>query len=673
MSGLKLPAGLSMGGAKRIGRSADLLLAVIAVLVIAMMVLPMPPWVLDILVAVNIASGITLLLFALYVSTPLAFSTFPSVLLFTTLFRIALNVATTRQILLHADAGEIIDTFGSVVVGGSLLVGMVIFLIITLVQFIVIAKGSERVAEVGARFTLDAMPGKQVAIDSDLRAGLISQSEALEQRRKLGLESQFFGSMDGAMKFVKGDAIASIVIVLINLLGGMAVGMLVVGMEASQAVSTYAVLSIGDGLVTQVPALLISMAAGIVVTRTSDGDEEQNLASQITGQFASQPRSMMLAGAVVALFALVPGFPVLPFLLLGVLLVTIGFNQGRKLVNSALSQSVGLLPNAAKDGFEGLSRVVEAKQAEHSVLAVEMHTELALSLDAAALDNELRQFRDGWRQAIGTPFPGVSFRRNADLLPGVVVVLFSETQATANNLGEKPDSEALNKFIIQALSHTVRIHAAEILGIQETKWLLARAESAYPDLVREAQKVLELPAMANLLASLVADGVPLRDMRTILEAIVDHGSPIVPPAVLTQRIRLACRRIVCHALTGANGVLTLLPLSMDTEQALANSALPRAAEDDPMQWSFETLETLADHLRPVLEDQQNLRPVLLTSAAMRPGLSAQLRALLPSLRLLAHNEIAPDMQTQALSPVSVSFPAREPLVSANRPPIAVPQ
>ena len=673
MSGLKLPAGMSMGGAKRIGRSADLLLAVIAVLVIAMMVLPMPPWVLDILVAVNIASGITLLLFALYVSTPLAFSTFPSVLLFTTLFRIALNVATTRQILLHADAGEIIDTFGSVVVGGSLLVGMVIFLIITLVQFIVIAKGSERVAEVGARFTLDAMPGKQVAIDSDLRAGLISQSEALEQRRKLGLESQFFGSMDGAMKFVKGDAIASIVIVLINLLGGMAVGMLVVGMEASQAVSTYAVLSIGDGLVTQVPALLISMAAGIVVTRTSDGDEEQNLASQITGQFASQPRSMMLAGAVVALFALVPGFPVLPFLLLGVLLVTIGFNQGRKLVNTALSQSVGLLPNAAKDGFEGLSRVVEAKQAEHSVLAVEMHAELASNLDAAALDNELRQFRDGWRQAIGTPFPGVSFRRNADLLPGVVVVLFSETQATANNLGEKPDAEVLNKYIIKALSHTVRIHAAEILGIQETKWLLARAESAYPDLVREAQKVLELPAMANLLASLVADGVPLRDMRTILEAVVDHGSPIVPPTVLTQRIRLACRRIVCHALTGANGVLTLLPLSMDTEQALANSALPRAAEDDPMQWSFETLETLADHLRPVLEDQQNLRPVLLTSAAMRPGLSAQLRALLPSLRLLAHNEIAPDMQTQALSPVSVSFPAREPLVSANRAPIAVPQ
>ncbi|MFN9806523.1 MAG: FHIPEP family type III secretion protein, partial [Betaproteobacteria bacterium] len=284
-------------------RYSDIALAMLAVMVIVLMVLPLPAWMLDALIAINIASGIVLLLFALYVPTPLAFSTFPSVLLFTTLFRIALNVATTRQILLHAHAGDIIDAFGRLVVGGSLIVGLVIFLIITIVQFIVIAKGAERVAEVGARFTLDAMPGKQMSIDSDLRAGLLSQNEALARRRELVQESQFFGAMDGAMKFVKGDAIAGMIIVVVNLLGGMAIGALVLDMPLMQAVQKYSVLSIGDGLVTQIPALFIAMAAGVVVTRTAPDESSANLGGQIGHQLASQPRALILGGVVMALFS----------------------------------------------------------------------------------------------------------------------------------------------------------------------------------------------------------------------------------------------------------------------------------------------------------------------------------------------------------------------------------
>ena len=305
---------------------SDLGLATLVVAVIVMMALPLPAWSLDMLVAVNIALAVLLLLVALFIPTPLAFSTFPAVLLVTTLFRISLNVATTRQILLHAHAGDIIAAFGRLVVGGSLVVGLVVFLIITVVQFIVVAKGAERVAEVSARFTLDAMPGKQMSIDADLRAGMLSQAEAVQRRRELVQESQFYGAMDGAMKFVKGDAIAGIVIVLVNLLGGIAIGTLSMGLGFGAAVQKFSVLSIGDGLVTQIPALFVSIAAGIAITRTAP-DGSANLGQQIGRQLGGQPRALLMSAGVMVLFAGVPGFPTFTFLglaaLLGVLGVTL--------------------------------------------------------------------------------------------------------------------------------------------------------------------------------------------------------------------------------------------------------------------------------------------------------------------------------------------------------------
>ena len=290
-------------------RYSDLVLVGGIVAIVAMMVLPLPAWLIDLLVAANIASGLLLLLLGVYIASPLEFSVFPSVLLMTTLFRLSLSIATTRMILLHGHAGHIIDTFGKVVAGGNLVVGLVVFLIITVVQFIVIAKGAERVAEVAARFSLDAMPGKQLSIDSDLRSGLIDKDEAKRKRRNLETESKLHGSLDGAMKFVKGDAIAGIVIIVINLLGGLAIGVMMQDLDVGSAMTKYSILTIGEGMVAQIPALLGAMAAGLIVTRTADEDDK-HLGDSIRKQITAKPRVLLVAGGICVLMAFVPGFPV---------------------------------------------------------------------------------------------------------------------------------------------------------------------------------------------------------------------------------------------------------------------------------------------------------------------------------------------------------------------------
>jgi len=307
-----------------LSRTSDVVLALLVVAIIALMILPLPSLLIDALVAVNICMGLMLVLMGIYISTALQFSSFPSVLLISTLFRLALSVATTRMILLEGEAGNIIDTFGNMVAGGNLVVGLVVFLIITLVQFLVIAKGAERVAEVGARFTLDAMPGKQMSIDSDLRSGLIDKAEARDKRRELELESKLHGSMDGAMKFVKGDSIAGIIIIVINLLGGLTVGIFQLGMDAGSAMSKYSILTIGDGLVAQIPALLGAMAAGLIVTRATDTQSDQHLGDSIQKQLTSIPRVLLVAGLICIVMAFVPGFPSAIFFLLGILLLVSG-------------------------------------------------------------------------------------------------------------------------------------------------------------------------------------------------------------------------------------------------------------------------------------------------------------------------------------------------------------
>jgi type III secretion protein V len=306
------------GIAAALNRHNDIALAVLVVAVISLMILPLSPIVLDTLIAANLAASVTLLMLSLYIPSALGLSTFPSLLLFTTLFRLSLNIASTKQILLNANAGHIIDTFGKLVVGGSVIVGGVVFMIIAIVQFIVIAKGSERVAEVGARFTLDAMPGKQMSIDADLRAGIIGAEEARSRRALIEQESQLHGAMDGAMKFVKGDAIASIIIALVNILAGIAIGALVNGMSAAEALERYAILTVGDGMVSQIPSLFVSIAAGVVITRVSTSEAgTTHLGGEIGRQVLAQPMALLITGGILMGFLLVPGFPKPQFAFLG--------------------------------------------------------------------------------------------------------------------------------------------------------------------------------------------------------------------------------------------------------------------------------------------------------------------------------------------------------------------
>ena len=338
-----------LGGERSIGaisRSSDIALAMIVIAILGMIIIPVSPVIIDYLIALNLTASVSLLMVALYIPSALHLSIFPSLLLITTLYRLGLNIATTRQILLHANAGEIIFQFGDFVVGGNFVVGGIIFIIITLVQFIVITKGAERVAEVAARFTLDAMPGKQMSIDADMRAGIIDSNEAREKRLSIQKESQLYGAMDGAMKFVKGDAIAGIVITLINVIGGMIIGMAMRDMEAGQAIQTYSILSIGDGLVSQIPALLISITAGIVTTRVNSEGQDTNLGSEISGQVLKQPKALMIAAGFLTMIGLIPGFPPAPFLIIASAVGLIGYalwSSEQKRIETEVSGMEGMM------------------------------------------------------------------------------------------------------------------------------------------------------------------------------------------------------------------------------------------------------------------------------------------------------------------------------------------
>src|SRR4051812_2931446 len=313
----------------QVANRTDLFLAALIVCIIFMMILPLPTWLVDALIAVNMCIAAVLLMVAMYLPSPLAFSSFPSVLLVTTLFRLGIEIATTRLILLQADAGHIIETFGNFVVGGNLVVGLVVFLILTIVQFVVITKGAERVAEVGARFSLDAMPGKQMSIDGDMRAGVIDMDEARKRRTLVEKESQLYGSMDGAMKFVKGDAIAGLIIVAVNLLGGILIGTMQRGMSAAEAMKVYSILTIGDGLIAQIPALFISIGAGMIVTRVTTGDGPSNVGRDVGQQILSQPKALLIGCAVMVGFGLIPGMPTVTFLILAAALASVGYTLSK--------------------------------------------------------------------------------------------------------------------------------------------------------------------------------------------------------------------------------------------------------------------------------------------------------------------------------------------------------
>src|SRR5882672_4197058 len=524
-------------------RYSDLVLVAGVIAIVALMVLPLPLWLIDVLVAINIASGLLLLLFGIYIASPLEFSVFPSVLLMTTLFRLSLSIATTRMILLQGHAGHIIDTFGKVVAGGNLVVGLVVFLIITVVQFIVIAKGAERVAEVAARFSLDAMPGKQLSIDSDLRSGLIDKDEARRRRRALELESKLHGSLDGAMKFVKGDAIAGIVIIVINLLGGLAIGVMQQGLDIASAMSKFSILTVGEGMVAQIPALLGAMSAGLIVTRTTDDEHDKHLGDAIRKQITAKPRVLLVAGGICLLMSLVPGFPVGAFLALALVIAGGGLMltpAWRERVRRLRHPAVRRLVRRLEDAPQVMSTALQQPRPAVPLLLRVPAPILAYD-GAIALTGALEAVLDDFQLGLGLPLPRISLHAQPDDA-GWELLAFEVPIAQGQVPVHAPHA-ALAEVVRQAL----RRNAALFVGIQDATHLLTRASNDMPDVIKEVLRALPVARVAEVLRRLVSESVSIRNLRDILETLSEAGQREKDVHALTEFARIALKRQVSHA------------------------------------------------------------------------------------------------------------------------------
>ncbi len=677
-------------------RYNDLTLVLLLMAVIAMMILPLPTPMVDTLIGANMALSFVMLMMAMYVKTALDFSAFPTMLLFTTLFRVGLNITTTRLILLQADAGEIIFTFGEFAVGGNFVVGAVVFLILTIVQFLVIAKGAERVAEVGARFTLDAMPGKQMSIDADLRAGVIDMEEAQRRRERVSLESQMYGAMDGAMKFVKGDSIAGMIVVVVNIVGGTIIGITQNGMSAGEALQLYGVLTIGDGLVSQIPSLLVSISAGILITRS--GDSDQHVGAQIGGQIFSYPRALMMAGGMVFLFALVPGFPkpqlfTLSFALFGIGYVLRGIMiapeepDAKAELDKALSPTVK--PKAAGPGATAAGR---DEFAPTIPIILDISESLGAGLNYDTLNSELATLRRALYFDLGVPFPGINIRPNAGM-PGLSytlhvneipmsygalekgMVLVRDTLDNLAMLGVEakrgedflPDVETvwapqtqqaqLLKAGISCMDHArilayhlsliLARHADSFLGMQETKYLLDKMEERSPDLVREATRLLPVQRIAEIFQRLVQEQVSIRDLRSILEALIEWSPKEKDTVMLTEYVRSALRRQISYMYSKGQNMLPAILMDPTVEETIRKAIRQTSAGAflalDPeitQQFIAAIGETAGKYT------QHTQKPVLMASMDIRRYVRRLIEKDHYSLPVVSYQELTPEITVQ---------------------------
>ena len=631
-----------------LSRYTDIALVAGIVAIIALMIVPLPNWAIDILVAVNISGGILLLLLAIYISNPLEFSVFPSVLLISTLFRLALSIATTRMILLHGEAGHIIQTFGDMVAGGNLVVGLVVFLIITVVQFIVIAKGSERVAEVAARFSLDAMPGKQMSIDSDLRSGLIDKDEARRRRRMLENESKLNGSLDGAMKFVKGDAIAGIIIIIINLLGGLTIGVLQQDMTLSDATVKYSILTIGDGMVSQIPALLGAMSAGLLVTRTTDDEHDKHLGDAIGRQLTAKPRVLLMGGGLCVLFSAVPGFPTVVFMALGLAFFAAGFMltpslraRWEKLAQPTLSAVMRRSPTAP------VLMSAEAVQVRPTVpLLLEVPVGRLDAQESHSLLAGLEGVLDHFQLNLGMRLPRIDVHamRPDEDKPAVWRLLAYEVPIAEGELQQEDTVPSL----VNEVRESLRRHVNLFMGTQEANLLLTRAAIDLPDVVKETLRALPLARVAEILRRLVEEEVAIRNLRDILETLADTAQREKDVYALTELTRIGLKRQISHRYA-PEGHLRAVLLEPALEEMLRNAIRHNSGAQqlalDPLEMS-----RLMTRFRNVV---QVFKPAAIVTAV---DIRRHVRKLIEQdcfdVPVLSYHELLPSLQLEALHRVS---------------------
>lgn len=677
-------------------KHSDIYVAVAIIGILALMIIPLPPVILDIFLAANITIALAILLVCLYTRNPLEFSVFPSVLLVTTLFRLALNVAGTRLILLHGRegteaAGAVIKAFGSFVVGGNYVVGAVMFLILVVINFVVITKGAGRVAEVAARFTLDALPGKQMAIDADLSAGYLSEKEARKRRENIRREADFYGAMDGASKFVRGDAVAGILIMLINIFGGLIIGIWQQGLALDVALTNYTLLTIGEGLVAQIPALIISTAAGVIVTRTAD---ENNFGHELTGQFLNYPKAFYVVSGVMFLFALIPGLPHFAFFLLSAVAWMVG-RMSREMAQ-VVEEEAAAEAASAEEAIDQASAIRPL-----DTLELEVGYGLVPMVDAAQ-DGELleriRSIRRQFAQKMGFVVPPIHIHDNLQLKPyeynllirgarvggseltgqylamdsGSVMVQISGPSAKEPVFGlpavwirgEDREQAQVNGYtvvdsttvIATHISETIRRHAHELVGRQEMQQLLDNVAVSAPKVVDELiPGQLSLGAVLRVVKNLLKEGISIRDLRTVLETLADYAGLTKDPDVLTEFVRQALGRFIVDQFKMEDETLYLVTLDREVEDMVAEAIQPSdqgsflAMEPAVAQQLINGVRTMVDRF-----GVYGAQPVVLASPTIRRHVKKLIERFLPHVAVLSHNEIPQNIKIQSLGVVSVN-------------------
>lgn len=679
-----------------IKNNSDILVAFVIIGIVLMIIIPLPSFILDILIALNITIAVVIILLTMFTIEVLQFSVFPTLLLITTLFRLALNISSTRLILTQAFAGHVIDAFGSFVVGGNYIVGIIIFLIIMIIQFLVITNGSGRVAEVSARFTLDAMPGKQMSIDADLNSGMIDESQARLKRKNLQMEADFYGAMDGASKFVKGDAIAAIIITLINSIGGIIIGVVMLKMDAASSAQTYVRLTIGDGLVTQIPALLISTASGILVTRSGS---DTNLGKMVTSQLTGFPKVIAIAAVVLLLLTFIPGLPHFIFFTLAVTTGMIAFflfKDEKTQVIAQIEQEQQQIMDTERKEPENVMSLITVEPME-----VEIGYGLIPLADESAGGDLLERISSVRRQCaieMGIVVQPIRIRDNLQLKTNEYVVKIRGTVTVRGELmpnmllcmdptngdfeiqgiktlepsfglpavwinkDQREDAEIKGLTVVDPttvmvthLTETIKSHSHELLGRQEVKLIIDAVREKYSAVVEELiPDLMTIGEVQKVLQNLLKEKVPIKDMVTILESLADNSRTSKDLELLTEYVRFALGRTICNPIVDEKGAITVATLSPEVEEKLANNI------QKSMQGSFpavdpDTTGKILSSIKNVIDNVyfNDNQPVILVSPKIRPAFRKLIEMVFPSVIVLSLNEIPNDIEIRTEGVVTV--------------------
>jgi flagellar biosynthesis protein FlhA len=671
---------------KSLARRADIVLAFGVIGIVTVLVIPLPPRLLDFALAFNITFSLVVLLTTLYITRPLDLSVFPGMLLIITLMRLSLNVASTRLILGQAYAGEVINSFGNFVVQGNYVVGFIVFVILVVIQFVVITKGAGRISEVAARFTLDAMPGKQMAIDADLNAGIITDKEARGRREEIAREADFYGAMDGASKFVRGDAIAGIIITLINIIGGFIIGSAINGMSLPEALRTYTLLSIGDGLVTQIPALLVSTASGVIVTRAAS---TSNMGTDLTNQFTRQPRPILVAAIALMLFGLVPGMPTLTFVVLGLTIGGIGYLARESHRRTALAEEQAA--RAEKDKTAAPTERTE-DLLKVDTIGLEIGYGLIPLVDAnqgGDLLDRIASIRKQLASELGIIVPSVRIRDNVRLRPNEYQVKIKGIRVAGHELmldhllainpgfveeeiegfttkdpafglqarwiipALKEVAEAKNYTVVEPgavlathLTEIVRTAAPEILTRQDVQHLVDMLKEDYPALVSSViSESLSLGMLQKILKALLSERVPIRDLATIVETASDYAAATKEADVLAEYVRMSLKRQITEACKDDRGKINVFTIDPALEQQLADS-VQNTKQGLMLVLDPQMTEKLLERIGLETERMQSagLTPICICSPNVRLALRRLLEASYPTLIVVSYNEIMPNVE-----------------------------